>query len=59
MAPHAGTIVVLDDDQPIPRPSQVADDTFASHLHTNLVCTGLKANAATTYAAAEEWCCRR
>ena len=53
MAPHAGTIAVLDYYQPIPRPSQIADDTFASHLHTNLVCTGLKANADTTYAAAQ------
>jgi len=53
MAPHAGTIAVLDYYQPIPRPSQIADDTFASHLHTNLVCSGLKANAATTYASAQ------
>ena len=53
MAPHAGTMAVLDYYQPIPRPSQIADDTFASHLHTNLVCTGLKANADTTYAAAQ------
>ena len=53
MAPHAGTIAVLDYYQPIPHPSQIADDTFASHLHTNLVCSGLKANAATTYAAAQ------
>ena len=53
MAPHSGTIAVLDYYQPIPRPSQIADDTFASHLHTNLVCTGLKANADTTYAAAQ------
>ena len=53
MAPHAGTIAVLDYYQPIPRPSQIADDTFASHLHTNLVCSGLKANAGSTYAAAQ------
>jgi len=53
MAPHAGTIAVLDYYQPIPLPSQIADDTFASHLHTNLVCSGLKANAGTTYAAAQ------
>ncbi len=53
MAPHAGTIAVLDYYQPIPRPAQIADDTFASNLHTNLVCTGLKANADTTYAAAQ------
>ena len=27
----------------------VADDTSASHLHTNLVCAGLKVNTASTY----------
>ena len=53
MAPHAGTIAVLDYYQPIPGPSQIADDTVASRLHTNLVCTGLKANAGSTYAAAQ------
>ena len=53
MAPDVGGIAVLDYYQPIPSPSQVADDTAASHLHTNLVCTGLKPNAASTYAAAQ------
>jgi hypothetical protein len=51
MAPDVGTIAVLDYYQPIPIPSQIADDTAASHLHTNLVCTGLEANAGSTYAA--------
>ncbi len=53
IAPHAGTIGVLDYYQPIPSPGQIADDTFASHLHTNLICSGLKSNAAATYAAAQ------
>ena len=52
MAPDVGTIAVLDYYQPIPSPSQIADDTSASHLHTNLVCSGLEANAASTAAAA-------
>ena len=52
IAPHAGTIGVLDYYQPIPSPGQIADDTSASHLHTNLICSGLKANGAATYAAA-------
>ncbi len=52
MAPHARTIAVLDYYQPIPNPAQIADDASASQLHTNLVCTGLKPNAASTYAAA-------
>ena len=53
MAPDARTIAVLDYYQPIPDPSQIADDTSASHLHTNLVCSGLKANAASTATAAQ------
>jgi len=53
MAPDAGTIAVLDYYQPIPSPSQIADDTAAAHLRTNLVCTGLKPNADSTYAAAQ------
>jgi len=53
MAPHAATIAVLDYYQPIPSPSQIADDTATSHLHTNLVCTGLKIDAAGTDAAAQ------
>ena len=52
MAPDVGTIAVLDYYQPIPSPSQIADDTSASQLHTNLVCSGLKANAASTATAA-------
>ncbi len=53
LAPHAGTVDVLDYYQPIPAPSQIADDTAASGLHTNLVCSGLKPNAAGTFAAAQ------
>lgn len=53
IAPHAAAIAVLDYYQPIPSPSQIADDTAASGLHTNLVCTGLKGNEAATYAAAQ------
>jgi hypothetical protein len=53
MAPHARTIAVLDYFQPVPPPSEIADDTAASGLSTNLVCTGLKANAAAAYAAAQ------
>ena len=53
LAPHAATIAVLDYYQPIPEPSQIAEGTAASHLHTNLVCTGLKSNAGSTFAAAQ------
>jgi hypothetical protein len=53
MAPHAGTIAVLDYYQPIPPPADIADDTGTSGLGVNLVCTGLKANAAAAYAAAQ------
>lgn len=53
VAPHAGTVAVLDYYQPIPAPSQIADDTAASGLHTNLVCSGLEPNAAGTFAAAQ------
>jgi hypothetical protein len=53
IAPHAGTVAVLDYYQPIPTPAEVADDTAFHSLGTNLVCTGLKANAAATYAAAQ------
>jgi hypothetical protein len=53
VAPDASTVAVLDYYQPIPEPSQIADGTATSHLHTNLVCTGLKANAASTYTAAQ------
>jgi hypothetical protein len=53
IAPHAGTVAVLDYYQPIPAPSQIADDSGLSGLGTNLVCTGLKANGASTAAAAQ------
>ena len=53
VAPHAGRVVVVNYYQPIPRPGEIADDTSASHLHTNLVCTGLKANPASTFADAQ------
>ncbi|HXZ61493.1 MAG TPA: hypothetical protein VEG62_02040 [Acidimicrobiales bacterium] len=53
VAPHADRVVVLDYYQPIPQPSQIADDTAASNLHTNLVCAGLKTNPASTYADAQ------
>ena len=53
MAPHSSTIAVLDYYQPIPEPSQIAKDTATGSLHTNLVCSGLKPNAAGTYAAAQ------
>jgi hypothetical protein len=53
LAPHAGTVAVLDYYQPIPEPSQVAKDTAASGDHTNLVCSGLKPNAASTFTAAQ------
>jgi len=53
MAPHAATVAVLDYYQPIPEPSQIVKGTAASGDRTNLVCTGLKPNAAGTYAAAQ------
>jgi hypothetical protein len=53
MAPHVGTIAVLNYYQPVPPPSEIADDSGLSGLGVNLVCTGLKANAAATYAAAQ------
>ena len=53
LAPHSSSIAVLDYYQPIPPPSQVADGTAAGSLRTNLVCSGLKPNAGTTYAAAQ------
>jgi hypothetical protein len=53
MAPHAGTIAVLNYYQPVPAPADVADDSGLSGLGVNLVCTGLKANAAATYGAAQ------
>ncbi|HSZ36246.1 MAG TPA: hypothetical protein VK773_04060, partial [Acidimicrobiales bacterium] len=53
IAPDAGTVAVLDYYQPIPAPSAIADDSGLSGLGTNLVCTGLKANGASTEAAAQ------
>jgi hypothetical protein len=53
LAPHAGTIAVLDYYQPIPEPSQIAQGTATAGLHTNLVCSGLEPNAGDTYAAAQ------
>jgi hypothetical protein len=53
LAPHTSTVAVLDYYQPIPEPSQIARGTGASGLHTNLVCSGLKPNAASTFAAAQ------
>jgi hypothetical protein len=53
VAPHAGTVAVLDYYQPIPSPAEFADHAGISGLHTNLVCTGLKSNAGATYAAAQ------
>jgi hypothetical protein len=53
MAPAAGRIAVLDYYQPVPRPSQIADDSSRSGLGTNLVCTGLKLNAPGTHADAQ------
>lgn len=53
IAPDAGTVAVLDYYQPIPGPSEIADDSGLSGLGTNLVCTGLKANASSTAAAAQ------
>ena len=53
MAPNAGRIAVLDYYQPIPGPAQIVDDAGASGLHTNLVCAGLKTDAASTDIAAQ------
>ena len=53
VAPHAATVAVLDYYQPIPEPSQVEKGTAASGDHTNLVCSGLKPNTGSTYAAAQ------
>ncbi len=53
LAPHTGTIAVLNYYQPIPEPSQIAKGTATSGLHTDLVCSGLKPNAASTFSAAQ------
>ncbi len=53
VAPHASTVAVLDYYQPIPQPSQIVEGAATSGLHTNLVCSGLKPNAGSTYSAAQ------
>jgi hypothetical protein len=53
LSPHAKAIGVLNYYQPIPEPGQIAKGTAASGLHTNLVCSGLKPNAGSTFAAAQ------
>jgi hypothetical protein len=53
IAPHTSTIAVLDYYQPIPEPSQIAKGTTTAGVHTNLVCSGLKPNAGSTFAAAQ------
>jgi hypothetical protein len=53
VAPDAATVAVLNYYQPIPQPGQIASGTSLSGSETNLVCTGLKANAASTSAAAD------
>ncbi len=53
IAPHTVRLALLDYYQPLPAPSQIASGTAASGMHTNLVCTGLKANANGAYAAAQ------
>ena len=53
LAPHATTVAVLDYYQPIPEPSQIAKGAATSGLRTNLVCSGLKPNAGSTFAAAQ------
>jgi hypothetical protein len=53
VAPHAGTVAVVDYYQPIPAPGQEADDSAQTALGTNLVCAGLKLDASGAYAAAQ------
>jgi hypothetical protein len=53
VAPDTSTIAVLDYYQPIPQPSQIVNGAATSGLHTNLVCSGLKPNGGSTYAAAQ------
>ena len=53
IAPHAGTVAVVDYYQPIPAPGEEADDTAQARLGTNLVCAGLKLDDSAAYAAAE------
>jgi hypothetical protein len=51
IAPHTATVAVLDYYQPVPDPTQIADGAAASSGDTNLVCAGLRANAAGTAVA--------
>jgi hypothetical protein len=53
VAPHTARVAVLDYYQPIPEPSQIVKGAATSGDHTNLVCSGLKPNAASTDAAAQ------
>jgi hypothetical protein len=53
LSPHTKAIAVLDYYQPIPEPSQIAKGTATSGGAINLVCSGLKPNAASTYDAAQ------
>jgi hypothetical protein len=53
LSPHTKAIAVLDYYQPIPEPSQIAQGTATSGGAVNLVCSGLKPNAASTYDAAQ------
>jgi hypothetical protein len=53
VAPHAATVAVLDYYQPIPPPGEEADDSEQTAFGTNLVCAGLKLEAASAYAAAQ------
>jgi hypothetical protein len=53
IAPHSGTVAVVDYYQPIPSPGEVADDSAQAALGTNLVCAGLKLDGSTAYADAE------
>ena len=53
VAPHAATVAVLDYYQPIPEPAQIVEGHGHSGDHTNLVCSGLKPNTGSTYAAAQ------
>ncbi len=53
IAPHAATVAVLDYYQPVPDPTQIVDDAAGSGGDTNLVCAGLRANAADTAAAGQ------
>jgi hypothetical protein len=53
VAPHTGSVAVLNYYQPIPQPSEIADDTGASGMGTNLVCEGIRLSASGTYADAQ------